>query len=342
VSKPADDDIRTRVLEYARAFIAGYSETIGAHFPYPKTVISAAGLADDYFPLCGRKLGVNLAIAVFYTQIDFYIFFLDKAGTEIEAVRSEVAYNGKEFGLTWVSDTPEKRRIQRVREYLRLEESRVLQAVPSIYAVNISGVNFIARDALNMRVDGHRHGCEFGVQAGERAENAMPAVKEVLRKTARKSEFSERYKQLVNSDTTPQARGQEFEKLWRDVLEFHGWRPKKVRIPGEDNDFTAIHQGLHILGEVRWFDKPMDGGKMREFVAKLDPRPQTIGLFISRSGVDNGGMSVIRRSVNTKTVVIFGKEEIEMILRESADPGPIFDEKLRDAYDYIFESSGNG
>jgi hypothetical protein len=65
-------------------------------------------------------------------------------------------------------------------------------------------------------------------------------------------------------------------------------------------------------------------------------------MFISRSGVDNGGMSVIRRSVNTKTVVIFGKEEIEMILRESADPGPVFDEKLRDAYDYIFESSGNG
>jgi hypothetical protein len=31
-----------------------------------------------------------------------------------------------------------------------------------------------------------------------------------------------------------------------------------------------------------------------------------------------------------------------MILRESADPGPVFDEKLRDAYDYIFESSDNG
>jgi len=77
---------------------------------------------------------VDLAIAVFYTQIDFYLFFLDKAGTEIEAVRSEVAYNGNEFGLTWVSETPEKRRIQRVREYLGLEESKVLQAVPSIDA----------------------------------------------------------------------------------------------------------------------------------------------------------------------------------------------------------------
>jgi hypothetical protein len=341
LSVPSDDDVRPLVLEYARAFIAGYSETIESHFPDPKTIISAAGLAGEYFPIYGRELGVNLAIAVFYTQIDFYLFFLDKSDTEIEAVRSEIAYNHNEFGLAWVSDTPEKRRIQRVREYLGLEESRVLQVSPFIDAVNISGINFIAHDALNMRIDGHRHGVESGTRAGERAENAMPAAKESLRNTARRSGFSERYQRLINADMPPQARGQEFEKLWRDVLDFYGWRPKKVRIPGEDNDFTAIYQGLHILGEVRWFDKPMDGGKMREFLAKLDPRPQTIGLFISWSGVNKGGMSVVRRSVNTKTVVIFEKAEIEMILRGSADLGAVFEEKLRDAYDYIFESSDN-
>jgi hypothetical protein len=218
----------------------------------------------------------------------------------------------------------------------------VLQVDPSIDAVNISGVNFIAHDALNMRVDGHGRGVNSGTRAGERAENAMPAVKELLRKTVGKSKISKRYERLVNSDMTPQARGQEFEKLWREVLEFHNWRPKKVRISGEDNDFTAIYQGLHILGEVRWFYKPMGGGKMREFLAKLDPRPQTIGLFICYSGVNAGGMSVVRRSINTKTVVIFGKKEIESILRESADPGAIFDEKLRATYDYIFESSDGG
>jgi hypothetical protein len=75
VSTPTADDVRPQVLEYARAFIAGYSETIESHFLSPKIIISAAGLADEYFPLCGRKLGANLAIAVFYTQIDFYLFF---------------------------------------------------------------------------------------------------------------------------------------------------------------------------------------------------------------------------------------------------------------------------
>jgi hypothetical protein len=146
---------------------------------------------------------------------------------------------------------------------------------------------------------------------------------------------------LKDSDMSPQARGYAFEELWRQVLALHGWKPKKFRIPGEENDFTAIYQGLHILGEVRWFDTPMNGGKMREFLAKLDPRPQTIGLFISYSGVDPGGWSVVRRAVNSKTVVIFTKADIEKVML-GTDPGPIFDEKLRDAYDYIFERPDEG
>jgi hypothetical protein len=134
-----------------------------------------------------------------------------------------------------------------------------------------------------------------------------------------------------------QARGQAFEKLWREVLTFYDWRPKKIRIPGEENDFTAIYQGLHILGEVRWFDEPMNGGKMREFLGKLDPRPQTIGLFISHSGFDEGARSVVRRAVNSKTVVLFDRKKIEAVLVEHVEPGAIFDEELRNAYDYIFE-----
>lgn len=190
-----------------------------------------------------------------------------------------------------------------------------------------------------MRLEGHRHGVSFGNQAGAQAEGVLPKIKEFLQEFERRRAISERYVRLTHSDMSPQIRGIEFEKLWRDVLELYGWKPKRVRIPGEDDDFTAIYQGLHILGEVRWFDKPMDGGKMREFLAKLDPRPQTIGLFISYSGVDPGGKSVVRRAVNSKTVVIFEREDIEKVMLQLADPGPIFNEKLRDVYDYLFEIS---
>ena len=264
---------------------------------------------------------MDLAIAVFYTQIDFYLFFLNKPDTGIEVVRHEVAYNTNEFGVKWVSDTPDDRRIQRVREYLGLDEARVLQPAPTLDAINVPGRNFIALDLLNMRVEGHRHGIDFGNQAGEQAESARPMVQELSRKAASQADMAVRYMMLKNPDMSPQARGNAFEELWRDVLAFHGWKPKKFRIPGEENDFTAIYQGLHILGEVRWFDKPMDGGKMREFLGKLDPRPQTIGLFISHSGVDRGGWSVVRRAANSKTVVIFEAADIEKVMLGS-DPGP--------------------
>jgi hypothetical protein len=107
--------------------------------------------------------------------------------------------------------------------------------------------------------------------------------------------------------------------------------------PGENNDFTAIYDGSHILAEVRWYQGPMDGGKMREFLAKLDPRPRTVGLFISHSGYDDGAVAVVRRSVNSKTVVMFSRPDIEAVLLERRDPGPIFREKLRDVYDLLFE-----
>jgi len=340
VSIPTFDDARPRLLEYAREFIKGYTETIDVNFKRAKAVIFFAELNDEYFPLYGRQFGVDLAIAAFYTQIDFYIFFIEKPDTELVAVRSATAEGTREFGRNWTQHTPLDRRIRRVRKFLGIEGAKVLQPVLSLDAVNISGVNFMAQDLANISASGHSHGVEHGNQSGSRAEAAIPKIQELLRKEANEADIAIRYWNLPGAGMSPQVRGIEFEKLWRDVLDLHGWKPKKVRIPGEDNDFTAIYQGLHILGEVRWFNKPMDGGKMREFLAKLDPRPQTIGLFISYSGVDAGGRAVVRRAVNTKTVVIFGRDEIEEVMSGS-DPGPIFDEKLREAYDYIFEAGEN-
>jgi hypothetical protein len=338
VSIPTYDTARPLLLEYAAEFVKGYTEAIDANYSDTKAVISGAGLDDEYFPLYGRELGVNLGIASFFTQIDFYLFFIDEPGIEIVAIRSALADATSGFDREWTFDTPDERRIQRAREYLGLEDAKVLRPAPYLDAINVPGTNFMARDALNMRVEGRRHGVSFGNQMGAQAEGAVPMVQEALQRAASQADIAGRYGMLKNSDTSPQARGNEFEQLWRDVLALYGWKPKKFRIPGEENDFTAIYQGLHILGEVRWFNTPMDGGKMREFLAKLDPRPQTIGLFISYSGIDAGARSVVRRATNSKTVVIFERADIENVML-GADPGPIFDEKLRDAYDYIFESN---
>ena len=341
MSLPDFDEAKNLLLKYATEFLKGYTEAVDTNYPDAKDTIIKAGFGDSFFPLYGRQLGMDVAIASFYTQVDFYMFFIDRSGTDITAARSVIAETGREFGLRWVSDTPDDRRIRRVKEYLGLGGAKILQPAPYIDAVNVPNRNFIGLDIINMRVEGHDHGINSGNQAGARAERALPDIQSALQRATAQSGYSDRYTKLLRLGNTPHARGNQFEQLWRDVLDFHGWRPKKFRIPGEENDFTAIYQGLHILGEVRWHAEAMDGGKIREFLAKLDPRPQTIGLFISHSGVDDGARRVVRRSVNTKTVVIFGQDEIGRVLREATDPGLIFDEKLRAAYDYIFESSDN-
>jgi hypothetical protein len=181
VSEPGNDTAESRIAEYAKEFIKGYTGTIDEYFSDAKRIILESGRGRDYLPIYGRQLGVNISIAVFYTQIDFYLFFLDKTGTEIETVRSEVATDTSGFGWEWTSYAPANRRIQRVREHLGIEESELLQLAPSLDAINIPGTNFVARGIADMRREGYRHGVNFGNQAGERAESALPALQEMLR-----------------------------------------------------------------------------------------------------------------------------------------------------------------
>jgi Restriction endonuclease len=182
-------------------------------------------------------------------------------------------------------------------------------------------------------------GRDAGNAAGALAQAHLPAVLAEVDRANKLREFAEHYKALSTTAENPQQRGIDFEELWRDVMTFYGWHPEKSRVSGEDNDFTAIYDDVHILAEVRWHKGPMDGGKMREFLAKLDPRPRTVGLFISQSGYDNGARDVVRRSVSSKTVVLFSRADIEAVLLEGRDPGPIFREKFRDVADRLFEET---
>jgi hypothetical protein len=328
----SDKEIESVLEAYATKFIKGYSDALDNNYRDVTKAIQEMGLGSVCFPLYRREPGKNVALAVLSTDDDFYLFFLDEQDTLIKVFA--LAGEAEGFDRKWTHNAPYNKRVERVKEHLGITESTVLGPV-----INAPGTSFLSFDAAYIAEQGHSHGNNFGNQAGANAERQLPGLLEYSHRAEQQLAFAERYRQLPASTMSAQARGQEFEKLWREVLDFNGWKPKKIRIPGEENDFTAIHQGLHILGEVRWFNdrEPMNGGKMREFLGKLDPRPQTIGLFISYSGLDEGAWSVVRRAVNSKTVVVFERKEIESILLEAADPGAIFDEGLRNAYDYIFE-----
>jgi hypothetical protein len=332
-----DVDIESKMTTYATEFLKSYTDTIYNNFPGALERISEFGMEAKYFPLHQRVLGEDTAIAVLFTSSDFYMFFL--ADPDCIVARLKNADGDPAFSRGWTFDTPTNQRIPQVRDELGISVSSIVGLDRDSECVNVPGTDFVSTPVEDMVHHGQRHGNDAGNRAGQLAEEDLPDLLRELERRSRQASFSERYAALAESDLSPQTRGQEFEKLWRDVLEFHGWHPKKIRIPGEENDFTAIYQGLHILGEVRWFkdDEPMNGGKMREFLGKLDPRPQTIGLFISHSGLNEGAWSVVRRAVNSKTVVVLDRVDIEAVLAHHADIGKIFNKKLRDAYDYIFE-----
>ena len=332
------DDLESKLIAYADHFLGSYADAIDTNFPGALDLTRELGMETAYFPLYDRHIGENVAVAVLYTSNDFYLFFLadrDRAVTIVEDVEEDPA-----FSREWTFGTPDGMRVMQARDELGISTSSVLRLSRDYECVNIPGTDFVKHSVESMVSDAQPHGNQLANQAGQQAEADLPGLLSASERRSKVATFRERYVTLRDStDMQPQVRGQEFEKIWREVLDFQGWHPKKIRISGEENDFTAIYQGFHILGEVRWFrdDEPMTGGKMREFLAKLDPRPQTIGFFVTHSGLDAGAWSVLRRAVNSKTVVVFDRAAIEAVLVEFSEVGPIFDEKLRDVYDYLFE-----
>lgn len=329
-------EIESKLIAYGTEFLKSYTDAVDTNFTGALDLIRELGMETTYFPLYARELGRDTALTALFTSSDFYLFFLADRNKKVDSWRNVDAEST--FNRDWTFKTPYDIRVMQVKDQLSISESSILRLGPKFDCLNIPGTNFMGSPVESMVRDAESHGNGWGNAAGTRTEADLPGLVRASQRKDMQASFGERYTSLRDSSIKPQTRGQEFEKLWRDMLNFHGWRPKKIRISGEENDFTAIYQGLHILGEVRWFNEPMPGGKMREFLGKLDPRPQTIGLFVSHSGLDNGAWSVVRRAVNSKTVVVFELPDIEAVLVDHVDIGEIFSEKLRRVYDHIFEN----
>ncbi|MBS2964771.1 restriction endonuclease [Actinocrinis puniceicyclus] len=323
-------DVEQKVTAYAETFLWSYAATVATNFGAVARELESFGKRSRLFPLYGRRIGQDTSLVLLSSDFDFYLFFIDEPSGKFKLWQQVDASDG--FDQDWTLSTPGDMRARKVRELLGLAEENVLGLV------NVPGTNFVADTAQTMLRDAPLHGSGRANHDGRIAQEQLPALRATFEGTQVRAGYRDAYRSLLAWTESPQTRGIAFEKLWRDVLGHHGWHPKKITIAGEDDDFTAIRNGVHILGEVRWYAKPMTGGKAREFLAKLDPRPATIGLFVSHSGFDDGARAVFRRAVNSKTVVLFGKPEIDEILLAEADPGGLFDERLREVYDYLFEA----
>lgn len=315
------------VATYASDYLQVYTETIDRYYATVLQELNNLDAAAESLPLYGRRLGVDTGVVAVGAAHDFYLFFVEAA--QLSVVRLERLPG--HLDAEWTRAAAYERRLADVREWLDLRLPEFAEPV------NMASTDFFSFNRDYWSTQAREHGAGAGRRDGNRAAAMLPRLRETAQRFQERDQLTQRYRDLSTSGLRSQDRGIQFERLWRDLLSFHGWHPKKVRISGEDNDFTALYNGLHILGETRWFATPMTGGKMREFLAKLDTRPQTIGLFVSHSGYDDGALSVLRRSIATKTVVRFGRADIDNLFLHRTDLGDLFSEKLRDAYDYLFE-----
>jgi hypothetical protein len=72
-----EEEIESKLKAYATELIRAYSEALEKNYSYPLQKIIELGFGPSFFPLYGREPGKNVALAVLYTQHDFYMFLLD-------------------------------------------------------------------------------------------------------------------------------------------------------------------------------------------------------------------------------------------------------------------------
>lgn len=152
--------------------------------------------------------------------------------------------------------------------------------------------------------------------------------------------LGQKFRLFLDSTDSNQNKGKEFEALIVNLLNLYGWNAKNVNLGFEENDISAMYGTQHILGEVKYENKKVGVPHIRNFLSKLDPRPNTIGIFFSYSGFS---LKTINRPLlhasYTKTVILFDGNEIDALFDGREDLNDLFQKKLRERYELIFKGA---
>lgn len=326
---PLDDaEIKRRALIYAEAYINSLNQALDGYHKENLEVLAHLGFLERQVPIYHKTLEADCEVAVFQGDRDFFLFLV--RGTSGHIIRN-VMGNPK-FDEKWSASVPPASKRLQVLEQLNISHENILDES------SVSGTPFLMLPDENILSNGESHGRNAGSHIGSIINAELPTLVVQANQRRRLEDFSRRYDRLKKTTETAQERGQKFELLWRDILNHHGWSAKKTRKSGEDNDFTAMFGAQHVVGEVRWEKKPITGSQMRDFTSKLTVRPQSVGLIIAYAGFDEGARSVAREQIKAgNTAILFDQNEINDVVEKWRDPGEVFQWKLREAYDMLYE-----
>lgn len=313
---------------YAEHYLSSFNKTFDTHYGDAIRRYREYG-GTITIPLYQKILGKDVFIAAFQSDRDFILFFTrQKPERNLYIAGKEDQYNEE-----W-SALPYKKKEEEIRRLLLPDDFEILKVV------SIGGLFYLNRAETGIINDAKSHGRSEAHHLGQLIEIDLVdlTAKKIVESVT--DSFADRYSSLKESNISEKMRGHEFEQLWRDILDHYKWKAKKTRISGERNDFTAMFGAQHIVGEVRWLNRPISGDEMRAFANKLSYRSHSVGLMISFNGFDTGAVDVAQRNlISGSPIVLFDQSIVERVIMEKIDPGEIFQQFLRQSYDSLYENA---
>lgn len=153
-------------------------------------------------------------------------------------------------------------------------------------------------------------------------------------KNLSKNQIRDKYNKLVESKTSPQERGYEFERLIYSVLQNEGLEPRSAYKPeGEQIDGSFFWQGQTFLLEAKWVKDPLPASSIYAFKGKLDGKFHTTsGVYISVNGYSKDLEDTLKfgKSLN---IILFDKEDIPLLFNGRVTFTDMLKFKLRQAGD---------
>lgn len=258
--KNMGDPIRKQnISEYIKTYLDYYKKVVDQDYPHLLPVRNENALDLSILPLYDRKLGKDVALLAFYTDSGLYIYFIRKQKTIFEKIvfaDNDTEFNGEPFTLKTYEQKEDiiKKNVSAGAKY----------GNPYIGSIVIPGRIPIDNKASLIKL-GKSSGAQKAHQDAKVAAKQILQIDMIYEELGVKIGFKNEYialRSLRKSTISKQKRGVEFEKLIRNLLDFYGWNTKEIKKTGEQIDFTAIFEGNHIIGEIRWFTESIEAKEM--------------------------------------------------------------------------------
>jgi len=184
--------------------------------------------------------------------------------------------------------------------------------------------------ALQKHTRGHGRLREDQQQAEERRRRAH---EDLLRKASvrqRVDELSQDYLSLL-SESDPQKRGYELERLLRGLFELFDLDPRaSFRTVGEQIDGAFAFEATDYLLEVKWQKRPCSASDIDILAAKLSRKLEnTLGLFLSVNGFSEDGVAA--HSSGRRLVILMDGSDLMAVLEGRIDLVQLLLRKRREA-----------